>query len=343
MKNRILVFSDVKKSEILEVETKSVAADEVLIKIDSCGLCTWERHIYSGKEPAGFPFHGGHEIAGTVVEFGKNVTGLTVGAPAAVVSWKRCNACDPCRKGFDNHCESMSGDLPQGTLWGPGGFAEYIVVKNYEVFPLGNKVPLHYGTLAEPLSCVTRGVKRSHIKTGDTAVVVGAGIMGLLFMKVLQYRGVQVIVAEIDAKRRNLASTMGAEYTINPAEVDWQEQIMKITKGKGAETVFYTAGGGEMINNCMKVTAIGGSVVIYAPIHSTKTVLESDIIHYNELNIIGTIRHDKESVFEAVRILGSGKLDLTGLNLVNGNLYDIVAEMEKADNDLDIHRILLKP
>ena len=342
MKNKILVFSDVKKSEIYETETKPLAADEVLLKIEACGLCTWERYIYNGEEPAGFPFHGGHEIAATVVECGANVSGLPVDTPAAVVSWKRCNACDPCRRGFDNHCESMSGDLPEGALWGPGGFAEYIVVKDYEVFPLGDKVPLHYGTLAEPLSCVTRSVKRSHIKPGETAVVIGAGLMGLLFMKVLQNRGVTVIVVQRSEKRRELAATMGADYTIDSANQDWKEQIMQLTHGKGAEAIFYTAGGGEMINQCLQIAAIGGSILIYAPLYSEKPVLEVDTIHFRELNVIGSIRHDKESVFEAVRLLGSGKLDLSGLNLVFGDLNNFVAEMEKADRERDIHRILLK-
>ncbi len=342
MKNNILVFTDIKKSEIRQVETKPLAADEVLLKIEACGLCTWERYIYNGDEPASFPFHGGHEIAGTVVEWGENVTGLRKGTPAAVVSWKRCNACEPCRKGFDNHCESMSGELPAGALWGPGGFADYIVVKNYEVFPIGDKVPVHYATLAEPMSCIMRGVKRSGIKQGETAVVIGAGLMGLLFMKVLKDRGVNVIVIQRSEKRRKLAADMGADYTIDPADSDWLVKIKDITRGKGAEAVFYTAGGGKMLNDSLKACAIGGNVVIYAPIYNNQPVLEMDIIHFNELNVSGTIRHDKESVFEAVRLLGSGRLDLSGLNLVFGDLNSFEAEMDKAHNDRDIHRIMLK-
>jgi len=330
------------KSELRDVQTKPLSEDEVLIKVEACGLCTWERYIYSGEEPAGFPFHGGHETAGTVVEMGDAVQGLTPGLPVAVVSWKRCNACVPCRRGFDNHCETMMGELPEGTLWGPAGFAQYLVVKRYEVFPLGDKVPVHFGILAEPLSCVVRSIKRSHIKPEEKAVVIGAGLMGLLFMKVLKHRGNRVVVVQRSEARRKLALSMGADLVVDPQQEGWENLVIDYTGGYGAEAIFYTAGGASMLNTCLHLAAIGGSILMYAPLYDDAAVLEADVIHFRELNVVGSIRHDKESAFEAVRLLGSGELDLQGLNLVFEDLERFEEGIERANEDRNIHRIMFR-
>ena len=341
MKNHKLIMTGIGQSEIRVEDIPDLAPEEVLLRVEACALCTWERYIYNGDEPAGFPFHGGHEIAGTVVACGKDVH-LEEGMPAAVVSWARCNACNPCRRGFDNHCEAAEGHTPPGEMWGPEGFAEYIIVKHYEVYALGDKVPLHMGVLAEPLSCVTRSIKRSCIQPGDSAVVIGAGLMGLLFLKVLQDRGIRVAVVQRSQSRRELAGQMGADLVVDPSAEDWEDRIWAFTGGRGAQALFYTAGGAPMLNRCLHLAAIGGSVLMYAPLYSDQPALEADPIHFRELSVTGSIRHDKQSVHEAVRLLGSGRLDLSGLKMEWADLNAFDEAVELANTDRDIHRVLLR-
>ncbi|MGI6331349.1 MAG: zinc-dependent alcohol dehydrogenase [Zhaonellaceae bacterium] len=341
MKTRQIIFNGVNDWEIRTVDLPPLKENEVLVKVEACGLCTWERDILSGREPADFPFTGGHEIAATVVEKGSNVDpDLKIGAKVAVAKWARCNNCYECRRGFDNHCREAQRPAPAGQAWGPGGFSEYLIAKSYEVFPLPGNNPVHFAALTEPMACVTRSIRRVDLVAGDTAVVIGAGFMGLLFLKLLKLRGIKVVVVQRSAKRRELAKQMGADLVVDPTSQNWVEVIKDFTEGRGAQSIFYTAGGPEMLNQCLKGAAIGGYVLIYAPLFET-ACLDVDEIHFKELVVLGSVRHDKESVREATSIIGDGLINLEDLNLEFCSFTDFDKALEKAINNRDIHRVLL--
>lgn len=345
MLTKQLIFTELGKYEIRTGELPELKETQLLIKVEACGLCTWERHIYYGLEKAAFPFAGGHEIAGTIIEKGSKVSSeLKIGMGAAIAKWPRCNSCHECRNGLDNHCVEASGAIPEGELWGPGGFSEYLIAESYEVFPLKAdcKSSLHYAALGEPLACVTRSIKRTKVSAGDTVVVIGAGLMGLLFLKLLKLRGIKVIVVQTSKFRRELASKMGADLVINPGEENWVNKVINITKGRGASVVYYTAGGAKVLNDCLKAAEIGGTVLIYAPIHSSSPVLESDEIHYRELIVTGSIRHDKQSFMEAVNLISEKLINLEDLILEFGSFEDFGNELKRADENKEIHRILLR-
>jgi len=343
MKSKQLIFTAEGKYEIRTVELPGLKDNQALVKVEACGLCTWERDIFCGREKATFPFVGGHEIAGTIVDTAKEIPrNIKIGDCVAVAKWKRCNQCYECRKGFDNQCSEAVRPVAEGVAWGPAGFSEYLIAEAYEIFPLHNIKELHYGALVEPVACVTRSVKRAGANAGDTAVIVGAGLMGLLFLKVLKFRGVKVIVVQRSRYRRELAKVMGADSVINPLEEEWIEKVRDFTGGRGGDAVFYTAGGSEVLNQCLKATAIGGKILIYAPIHSDVPALEADEIHYRELEVIGSVRHDKESFRHAAQIISDNLIHLGDLNLEFGKFENFGDEIEKARNNREIHRILLQ-
>ncbi len=342
MKVRQIQFNGVGRMEYVERELAPLAADEVLVKVEACGLCTWERHIFSGEESMPFPFVGGHEIAATVLEKGRHVAdNIRIGMPAAIAKWQRCNACESCRRGYDNHCEQnfAPSDLPYS---GPGGFADYLVCKYYEVFPFSPDMPVHYAAIGEPVACVTRGISRLNVVAGDTVAVVGAGFMGLLFLKLLKLQGCKVIVVQRSEKRRENAKLAGADVVIDPAEGDWSERIVELTGGTGAAAVVYTAGGSKVLNGCMRAARTGATVLLYAPTLEESAQLDIDMVHFKELVLTGALRHDKESFRQAVRLLGSGLLEYSGINLDFGRFERFEDEMRRADEDREIHRILLR-
>jgi L-iditol 2-dehydrogenase len=343
MLTKQLIFNELGKYETITVELPPLKENQMLIKVEACGLCTWERQIFYGLEKASFPFAGGHEIAGKIIEKGSKISSdLKVGMGVAVAKWPRCNSCHECRRGFDNHCNEASSPISDGALWGPGGFSEYLIAESYEVFPLKEGVKTYFAALGEPLACVTRSIKRTKISAGDTAVVIGAGLMGLLFLKLLKLRGVRVIIVQTSKFRRDLAAKMGADEVINPNEKNWVENVIKSTSGRGANAVYYTAGGAQVLNDCLKAVEIGGEVMIYAPIHSSLPVLEADEIHYRELTVTGSIRHDKESFMEAVQLISDNMINLEDLILEFGDLNNFGNELKKASENKEIHRILLK-
>lgn len=342
MQTKQIQFDGPGQMKTLTRNLPPVGPKQVLVKIEACGLCTWERYIYAGTESMPFPFVGGHEIAATVVEAGPLVGGhIRPGTPVSVAKWVRCNECEPCRRGYDNHCEGN--DAPSGRDYsGPGGFAEYLLCESYEVFPFEGDAPIHYAALAEPLACVVRACNRLNVVEGDTVAVVGAGMMGLLFLKLLRHRGMRVVVVQRSQKRREMSAKVGADAVVDPAAESWVEQVKALTGGKGAAVVVYTAGGGQVLNQCLEAARIGATVMMYAPTHEDAPNIVGDLIHFKELVVTGALRHDKESFRQAVRLLGSGQVDFSDLNLAFGSFADMAAEMQRADTDRDIHRILLR-
>ncbi len=342
MQARQIQFDAPGKLRLVTRELPPLAPSQVLVKVEACGLCTWERYIYAGTESMPFPFVGGHEIAATVVEAGPAAgADIRPGMPVSVAKWVRCNECEPCRRGFDNHCEKNDGPSAR-EYSGPGGFSDHLICESYEVFPFTGDAPVHYAALGEPVACVTRAVNRMGLVAGDTAVVIGAGLMGLLFLKLLKLRGCRVIVVQRSEKRRTQAAAMGADHVLGPADGGWVKQVLDITGGRGAAAVAYTAGGGKVLDECLHAARVGGTVMIYAPTHEDAPSIAPDIIHFRELTLTGALRHDKESFRQAVRLLGSGQVDFSDLNLVFGSFAQMETEMKRADEDRDIHRILLR-
>lgn len=201
-------------------------------------------------------------------------------------------------------------------------------------------MPIHFAALVEPVACVTRAVNRLNLVAGDTVAVVGAGLMGLLFLKLLRHRGCEVIVVQRSQKRRETARAMGAKTVLDPE--NWVGRVLEETGGQGAAAVVYTAGGSAAVNQCLRAARLGSVVMLYAPTHEELPPLDLDLIHFKELILTGALQHDKESVRQAVRLLGSGSVDFSDLNLVFGDFANLEQEMRRADEDRDIHRILLR-
>ena len=161
--------------EIREFDLPNLKRDEVLVKVQHAGICTWEQKYYRGL-PGAYPFIGGHEIAGEVLAAGNEVAQpLRQGDKVVVASLTRCGECYYCRRGMDNLCENTGSESGPAELWGPGGFGEYIAARSYEVFRIADDVPTSVATLAEPLACVIRSIDRSGIQFGDTVLVQGGG------------------------------------------------------------------------------------------------------------------------------------------------------------------------
>lgn len=293
--------------KIEDVPLRRLEPDEVLVKVRACGICTWEQRFYRGVEKS-YPFLGGHEISGEVVEVGPRVAEkLKIGQKVAVARLTRCGECYFCRRGMDHMCANAGNNPTPGSYWGPAGFAEYLIAKGYEIYPLADRVSFVHATLAEPLACVTRSINRSDLRLGDTAVVLGAGVMGLLHLKLARLKGAQVIVSEPDSKRREKALQLGATAAIDPFKEDIVSIVKDLTAGRGAEAVFFTGGGTPALTQGIKLLVKGGTLVIYGSVHPTSPLeINPNDLHYNEFILTGAIRHDKESFRQATALLSEG-------------------------------------
>jgi L-iditol 2-dehydrogenase len=275
-------------------------------------LCTWEQRFFKGSSPADYPFRGGHEVSGEVVEVGKHAkTDVKPGDGVAVGIMTRCGACENCQRGMDNFCEHDNNARIPGQPWGPAGLSEYVVAEDYQVYQAVQ--PYNYPALAlsEPVACVVRSVDSPPLKHGDTVVVQGAGVMGLLHIQLLLKRGARVVISEPDEKRCQKALQSGAIAGYNPLAENGVELVKSLTNGHGARAVFFTAGGVPAIEAGIPLLAKGGWMCLYGSINPKGMLsIDPNLIHYSELVITGSFSHTKASFRQATTLLAQGQIDV---------------------------------
>ncbi|HEB11939.1 MAG TPA: Zn-dependent alcohol dehydrogenase [Spirochaetales bacterium] len=330
------------KIELQDFPVPEISDEEVLVKIEAVGICTWEQGYYKGVQGA-YPFIGGHEICGIIEIVGSGVDQkLKSGDKVVVASLSRCGECYFCRRGFDNLCENAgSGSIP-GEMWGPGGFAEYFVARGYEVYRIDKGVDPAVGTLAEPLACVIRSMDRSDLHFGDTAVVLGGGVMGIIHLLLAKLRGVYVIVSEPDQWRKEKAIEFGADMVVDPYKEDVKERVLSVTDDRGAEAVFFTAGGTEALEQGLTLLVKNGTLVVYGAIKpSTPVAIDPMLFHYHEINLTGVTKHTKESFREAAAILSRNFLPL-GKLITEKFPFDRIEDGFKRGISLHTYRVVLE-
>ena len=209
---------------ISDVPEPIVGKDQVKIKVRWCGICGSDVHEYREgpmlipKNPhpltgKSFPIILGHEFSGDVVEVGKSVKRIAVGDRVTINCLIYCGTCLYCRQGEYNMCLKLG---TVGLAW-DGAFAEFVVVPEYTVIKIPDEVTYEMGAFAEPLAVAVRGVKRSRLKVGDTAVVIGAGPIGLLVIQAARVLGASKVFAiEPIQRRRELAKQLGASEVFDP-------------------------------------------------------------------------------------------------------------------------------
>jgi L-iditol 2-dehydrogenase len=248
----------------------------------------------------------GHELAGTVEQVGDGVTGFRVGDRVVPLNSAPCDGCLYCRAGQQNLCEEL--------LFNNGAYAEMIRVparitaKNTLRLPDG--MAFEHAALTEPLACVMRGLEESQARAGQTAVVLGAGPIGLLFIHAASLMGLKVIAV---VKRRDQVATakhFGAEQVVRLAEVnDPIAAARALTpEGKGADIVFEAVATPEAWQWAVQMARKGGLVNLFGgPPAGTTVELDTNLIHYSDLTIKASFHHTPATVRAAFALLGSGR------------------------------------
>jgi threonine dehydrogenase-like Zn-dependent dehydrogenase len=232
----------------------------------------------------------------------------------AVSGLRRCGECWACRRGYDNICDNQYGSVKRepGVPWGPGGFSQYVVVDGYQVYRFPRRVSAFEAALAEPLACVLHDVKRFAPRRGDTAVIVGAGIMGLLHLAAVRASGAVIVVSEPDPLRRAKALEMGAHAAIDPSTEDYVETVKRLTHGRGASVTYMAIGVPAAIELAVQAAAKRGVVSMYASVHPKGQTIQVDpnLLHYKEVILSGSLAQDHEDFLDAVWSIAHGTVDL---------------------------------
>ncbi len=320
---------DIRVDDIPEPETRP---GTVKVKVDWCGICGTDLHEFlegpifvppkgqphalTGEE---LPVVLGHEFAGVVTEVGKGVTGLAEGDAVAVEPYHTCGQCPACLAGRYNICSSL-GFI--GLSGGGGGFSEFCVVDAGLAHPLGG-IGTDLGALVEPLAVGYHAVRLSGLQPGATAVVFGAGPIGLVTAANLRAAGAgRVVVVEPAAARKAKAVGAGADVVLDPTTDDVTAAVAELTGGAGADLAFECAGIDAVLAQAIGSVRAGGTVVNIA-IWGHPAVVQMNDLVMKEVNVLGTLAYCGDHP-DTIALLTDGKVDAGQFITARIGLEDIV-------------------
>lgn len=308
-KYKVAIISDVNKLEFVEKDLKLPEGNQVLVKVDSCAICTLEQRVYRGVMKR-YPFAGGHEVSGRVAAIGKNVKSLNEGDKVTARLLTSCGECYYCRSGHENQCViSFKAETHEG-INGPGGFAEYMLMDAKGLYKVSDDLDLKDAALAEPLADCVHSINNANIELSDDVVVIGVGIMGAFHIQLAKLKGARVIACEVDEARLEIAKKMGADILINSKEVNAIEKVKEVTEGRGANIVFCTAALPELASDSIGMIGKLGRVIMYSSFHPDKPVeLNVNSVHSTEMNITGAVNANTSDFLMATRLLSYKMID----------------------------------
>ena len=307
------VFYDIKNLVVEETPLPEVPNGKILMKIDTCAICTWEQRVYTGVKKVEYPFIGGHEISGEIVQLGEGVEGdWQIGNQIVFGTNLACGHCYYCRTGEEQNCLNFDHSKQQPGLpyKGMGGLSEYLVVAPENIFSYQNVAPAE-ASLTEPLSCVLHSVETAEVNFGDYVLIVGAGIMGMLHLQLAQKRGAIVIVSDPNEERLKLAKELGAAQIINPVKENLLEKVLSYTENLGAQIIFNTTPNSALIPGLLENLSNTGTMILYSSYYPDEPVgITFDHIHKTGQKIMGTANSNKRDFIRAARLISQGVVNV---------------------------------
>lgn len=334
-KMKVAIMTGIKKMEFTECDIPKPNDNEVLIKVENVGVCGSDLHYFEHGRIGNFivepPFILGHEAGGIIVEVGNNVTQLKPGDKVALEPGKTCGHCEFCKSGKYNLCPDVKFFATPPIN---GVFQEYVCHEADLCFKLPDNVGTMAGALVEPLSVGFHAAVLGGAMIGQTAVVMGAGCIGLVTVLALKAMGVsKVYVVDIIDKRLQKALELGADVVINGINANAVECIMDLTQGCGGDLVIETAGSEITTQQAIQVAKKGATIVCVGYHAKEKINFPMNMAIDKEL-IVKTIFRYRNIYPLAIQAISSGKVRIE--NIVT-NIYTL-DEIQEAMNDSIEHK-----
>jgi len=339
------------KLGVRDWEDPKPGPNDVLLAVQACGVCGSDMHFYETDKDnyilypglTKFPTILGHEFSGKVVEVGKGVTTLKVGDMVTVEEMIWCGRCTPCRNGYPNHCVN----LEEIGFTIPGAFANYITVDEKFCWKIDSiaerlgdeKKAYEVGALTEP-SCVAYNAmftRAGGFKPGHYVSVFGAGPIGLASIGLAKAAGAGLIVAfEVSPKRLELAKKVGAEYAYDPRQVTPSEVMMELSKGAGFDFQVEAAGVPELVVPEMEKALAINSKIVQIGRAAQRVPMYLESFQVRRAQAFGAQGHSGHENFpNVIRLVASGRLDLSPIITARYGLDDTVAAIKKSTERAD--------
>jgi (R,R)-butanediol dehydrogenase / meso-butanediol dehydrogenase / diacetyl reductase len=315
---RAAVYYGPNKVEVADVPDPQPTAGTVKVQVGFNGICGTDLHeyyagpIFIPTEPhpltgQQLPLVIGHEFSGVITDVGRGVTGWAEGDRVAIEPIYKCGHCAPCAAGNYNICQQIGFH----GLMSDGGMAEYTVVPTDMLHRLPDNVSLKLGALVEPMSVAYHAATLGDAKAGDTAMVFGAGPIGIGLRFALRGKGIEdAFVVEPSATRRAAIEVLGA-VTLDPAAVDVPAFIMDHTKGRGADAVFDAAGVAPAVETALACVGARRPMVSVAIYEKPLTTPLLNLV-MNESRIQGSLCYTSADFQAVIALMARGAYDTTG-------------------------------
>lgn len=280
----------------------SAGPGELLIRLRACGLCGSDILKIAGTYPAPAVF--GHEVVGDVIDAGDGIDGFAEGDRVVAAHHVPCFTCHYCLRGSVSMCRTF-----KRTNLDPGGFAELVRVPRANVAHATFRIPPHVSDAAasfvEPLGCCLRAVRRADVRAGDTAVVVGLGSIGCLFVQLLRRAGARVVGSDPLPARVALADRLGAEAFTDAAAA--ATRVRELSDARGADLVVITAAAAAVLPWAADVTRDGGALHVFGGGGGT-LALPLDGLYHRELTVTATYSSSPEDLAAAHALVVAGEI-----------------------------------
>lgn len=270
--------------EIAEISRPEIEKEhQVLVKVKAVGICGTDLHTFKGeRNDVDYPRIMGHELSGIVEEVGKNVTRVKPGDKVVYDPVNACGTCKTCRSGHENVCSQVKCFGVQMD----GGFQEYIVVGEDHLYPYGGSASFECAALGEPFSIAANIVEKTKLEKGDSAVVFGAGTIGIAVLQVLKRSGIRVLMTDIADVKLKIAEEFQADVIVNSQKEDLMEAAERFSPG-GVEAVIDAVGSASTFEQAVQMAAPCGTIVEIG-FDSRKAGIAPEIITKRELTIAGS-------------------------------------------------------
>ncbi|MDO8691790.1 MAG: alcohol dehydrogenase catalytic domain-containing protein [Dehalococcoidia bacterium] len=320
---RVAMWYNNQDVRVAEMPVPQVGPGEVLIRIEASGICGSD--VMEWYRLSRAPLVLGHEVAGEIVATGEGVKGHKVGDRVAATHHVPCYTCHHCRSGHHTTCDL----LLKGTKFEPGGFAEYVRVPaiNVElggVFPLPDEVSYEDGSFVEPLGCVLRGQRQAHLQPGQSVLVAGAGISGLLHVNLARALGAGRIVA-VDSigYRLEAALQLGADNVIN-ADDDVPARLRELNGGRLADLVVICRA--AFMGLALSSVERGGTVLFFGAAREGVTIPTpvNELFWRTELTLTSAYGAAPADCLSAIELIRAGSVRVNDMITHRFNLADSV-------------------
>jgi len=262
---KALVLSQYRQLELQDLPQPTPAADEVLIQVRACGICGSDVHGYDGSTGRRIPpLVMGHEAAGVIAAVGIAVKDFAVGDRVTFDSTISCGQCHFCKRGQVNLCDARQVlGVSCGDYRRAGAFAEFVTVPARVLYRLPDGLAFEKAAMIEAISVAVHAVHLTPVELNDTAVVVGAGMIGLLTLQAARLAGCRKIIAvDVDEGRLRTALSLGATHSILAKDQDVPALVREWTDGRGADVAFECVGTSVTVQSAIESTRKGGTVTL---------------------------------------------------------------------------------